>query len=196
MDKETKKKLSALDPMFKEKITEIFESLNKSISMLHEAAIKDEKTGLYNNKFFENIFDIEFEKAKREQEKLSLFIIDIDYFKKVNDTYGHMKADEFLKRLADILVKKMRKTDIAARFGGEEFFILLPNTDIEKAKKLTSRLREAIKLDPILKKHKITVSGGLTQYKKNDTKKKFKERADRALYKAKDAGRDRFVVLK
>jgi diguanylate cyclase (GGDEF)-like protein len=195
MDRKLRKKLSALDPRFKEKIESLFSAMNESVSMLYEAATHDEKTGLKNNKFFESILEMEIEKAERGYQRLSLFIIDIDFFKKVNDTYGHIKADEFLVLLAKILKKQLRKSDVAARFGGEEFFILLPQTGIDKAKKITARIRTAIKTDRILKKHNITVSGGLTEYKKGDTTKKIKERADKALYKAKQTGRDKFVAM-
>ena len=172
MDKKIDKKLHALDPRFRKKIEDMFSAMNESISMLYEAATHDEKTGLYNNKFFESVFEMEMEKAQRKQQKLCFFIIDIDFFKKINDTHGHIKADEFLKRLADVLKKQLRKYDVAARFGGEEFVILLPNTTAPKAKALTSRLREAIKSDPVLKKYGITVSGGLTCYKEKDNMKK------------------------
>lgn len=196
MDKKLSKKISALDPRFRKKIEDMFEAMNQSISMLYDAATHDEKTGLYNNKFFETILDMEIEKASRGQQKLSLFIIDIDFFKKINDKYGHMKADELLARLAKVLQKQLRKSDVAARFGGEEFFILLPETDLEKAKNITSRIRTAIKSDKILKKHNVTVSGGLSQYReKKDSKKMMKERVDKALYKAKNTGRDRFVAI-
>ena len=195
MDKKLKQKVSALDPKFREKIEELFGTMKESISLLYEAATRDEKTGLYNSKFFETILDMEVEKVKRGQEKLSLFIIDIDFFKKINDKYGHLKADELLIRLAKILKKQFRKSDIISRFGGEEFFILLPETDLKKAKKITSRLRTVIKSDKILKKHDVTVSGGLTEFKKRDTKKRFKQRADKALYKAKQSGRDKFVSV-
>jgi diguanylate cyclase (GGDEF)-like protein len=188
-------KLSALDPRFRKKITDLFESVNESISMLYDAATHDEKTGLYNNKFFETIFEMELDKAARGQQKLSIVMTDIDFFKKINDTYGHIKADEFLKRLADIMKKQVRRADIVARFGGEEFMILLPETDLEKAKKFTIRLRRAIHADKILKKYHVNVSGGVTEYKKGDNKKKMKERVDRALYHAKETGRDKFVAV-
>lgn len=190
------KKISALDPRFRKKIEELFSTMIESVSMLYEAATRDEKTGLYNSRFFENMLDMEFEKADRGHQKLSLLMIDIDLFKKINDKYGHIKSDEFLIKIAKILQKQFRRSDIVSRFGGEEFFILLPETNLEKAKRISSRLKSKIKLDKLLKKYKITVSGGLTQYKRGDTKKKFKQRADKALYKAKHSGRDRFVVLK
>jgi diguanylate cyclase (GGDEF)-like protein len=139
---------------------------------------------------------MESEKAKRKQQKLSLVIIDVDHFKKINDTYGHLKADEMLAELGKIIIKTVRKSDIAARFGGEEFFILLPETNLDKAKKFAARLRTAIHTDKFLKKFKLTVSGGITQYKEGDNKMKFKERTDKALYKAKEGGRDRFEVMK
>jgi diguanylate cyclase (GGDEF)-like protein len=195
MKKETEKKLHALDPRFRKRFKELMSMMDESVSLLYEAATHDEKTGLYNNKFLENMLDMEIEKAKRAQENLSLFMIDIDFFKKINDKYGHMKADELLERLAKVLMKQIRKSDIAARFGGEEFLVLLPETDLNKAKKLTARLKTAIKSDSMLKKYNLTVSGGITQYKKGDTKKRLKERVDKALYQAKKQGRNRFILV-
>lgn len=196
--KEDEKNLR-IDKKFKEQIESLLRKVTptqkKYVSWLYDLATHDEKTGLYNNKFFDNVLEMEMEKAGRNQEKLSLFMIDIDFFKKINDSYGHLKADEFLVRLANILKKTLRTPDVIARFGGEEFFILLPQTAMEEAKLITARLRERIKSDSILKKYGLTVSGGLTHYKKGDTKKSFKERADKAMYKAKEAGRDRFVAI-
>lgn len=146
-------------------------------------------------KFFDNIFVMEMEKARRNQEHLSLFMIDVDFFKKINDKYGHMKADEFLIRLSKMLMEELRTPDVVARFGGEEFLILLPQTDLEKAKLITSRLRDAIKSDNVFKKYGLTISGGLTEYRQKDTEKIIKERVDQALYKAKQTGRDKFVAM-
>jgi diguanylate cyclase (GGDEF)-like protein len=195
MNKKFNEKLHALDPRFRKRFTELMSMMDESISLLYEAATHDEKTGLYNSKFFETVLEMEIEKAKRGKQKLSLFIIDIDFFKKINDSYGHIKADELLAQLAKVVMRQVRKSDIAARFGGEEFIILLPETSIEKAKTLTSRLRSAIKNDKMLKKYNLTVSGGLTEYREKDNKKRFKERADKALYKAKHSGRDKFVAI-
>jgi diguanylate cyclase len=193
MKEDINDKLSVLDPAFRKKIEDIFEDVNGSISMLYNAATNDEKTGVYNFNFFKTIFEMEFDKAKRGKQRLSLFMIDIDHFKKINDTYGHMKADEMLERLAKILMKMTRKSDIVARFGGEEFVILLPETGIERAKEVTSRIRIAVKEDDFLKKFKLTISGGLTEYFSGDTIAKMKERVDNALYSAKNTGRDRLV---
>lgn len=196
MKKGLNKKLSALDPRFRKKINELFDSMHESISLLYEAATHDEKTGLYNNKFFESVFEMEIEKAKRGQQKLSLVIIDIDYFKKTNDKYGHIKSDKLLKKLAEVIKNHVRKSDVVARFGGEEFIVLLPETSIEKAKKFCLRLKKSIHSDKILKKHGITVSGGITQFKgERDSGEKMKQRADKALYQAKNKGRDRFDFI-
>jgi len=196
MDKKIEEKLSALDPRFKKKIQDLFASINESVSMLYDAAIHDEKTGLYNNKFFETVLEMELEKAKRKQQKLSMIMTDIDFFKKINDTLGHIKADELLKRLADVIKKQIRKSDIVARFGGEEFVILLPETNLEKAKKFAARLKKAVHSDSMFKKYHLTVSGGISQYKDKEDGKKLKERVDKALYQAKETGRDKFVAMK
>jgi diguanylate cyclase (GGDEF)-like protein len=184
---------------FNKQLKKLFGKLNKSqkefVSLLYEAAVRDEKTGLYNSKFFDTILEMEMEKAKRGNQKLSLFAIDIDFFKKLNDSHGHLKGDEVLVDLAGLLQKQMRLSDVVSRFGGEEFFILLPETSVTKAKKITSRLRSAIKKEKLLKKYGVTVSGGLTGYKEGDTKASFMERADKALYKAKQTGRDKFVAI-
>jgi diguanylate cyclase (GGDEF)-like protein len=195
MNKNFDKKLSALDPRFRKKIHDLLDSMHESVSMLYEAATHDEKTGLYNNKFFETILEMEIEKAKRGKEDLSLIMVDIDFFKKINDELGHMKADEILAKLAGVLIRKVRKSDVVARFGGEEFFILLPETSLIKAKRFASRLGKAIKDNPFLKKYNITVSGGITQFRKGDTKDRFKQRVDKGLYNAKNSGRDKFVVM-
>ncbi|MFA5070759.1 MAG: GGDEF domain-containing protein [Candidatus Pacearchaeota archaeon] len=189
-------KLHALDPRFRKKVEELFDTIIESFSSLYEVATHDEKTGLYNNKFFETILDMEIEKAKRGKEKLSLMITDIDFFKKINDKYGHIKADELLKRLADVMTKLVRKSDIVARFGGEEFMILLPETNLEKANLFAARLKRAVHSDAVLKKHNLNISGGITQYKEKDNKKKLKERVDKALYQAKETGRDKFIAIK
>lgn len=193
--KKTGEKFSALDPRFREKLDSLFEEIVNSVSLLYDTAIKDGKTGLYNAKFFDTILEMEIEKAQRGYEKLSLFVIDIDFFKKINDKYGHIKADEFLVKISRILEKTLRKSDVISRFGGEEFFILLPETGLDKAKQITSRLRTNLKKDRVLKKHSVTVSGGLTEFGPKDNKKKFMERADKALYKAKKTGRDKFVAI-
>lgn len=196
MNKRLKEKIALLTPKTRNQVKNLFENSDNLISLLYELATTDEKTGVYNNRFFEATLNMEIEKAKRGQQKISLMIIDIDYFKKINDIYGHIKADELLEQLANVIKKQIRKSDIVARFGGEEFMILLPETSLIKAKKLASRLQLAIAKDKILKKHNVKISGGITEYKKGDSKKRIKTRVDKALYQAKETGRDKFVSVK
>jgi len=195
MEKRLKEKLATLDPKIRRQIENLFVNMNDSISILYDLATHDGKTGLYNNTFLQEALKREIEQAKRGQQKLSMIMTDIDFFKKINDTYGHVQADVLLERLAKIIQKQIRLSDIAARFGGEEFLILLPETNMTKAKKLASRLKEAVHKDKLLKKHNLTVSGGISEFKEKDTIKKFKEKADKALYQAKQTGRDKFVAL-
>lgn len=187
-------KLKALNPDIRRKIHKLLEDVNQSIDSLYEIATRDEKTGLYNHAFFKSVFEMEFEEARRGK-PLSLLIIDIDYFKKINDKYGHFTGDKILRKLAEILTNQTRKSDVVARFGGEEFIILLPGTPILKAHKVAERIRKAVESNKELKKYKVTISGGLTGYKKKDTNKKMKERADKALYKAKEGGRNDIEIL-
>ena len=185
-------KLKVLNPELKSKIKNLLQNIDKSIDDLYEIAIRDEKTGLYNNKFFNSIFDTQFNEAKRG-EKLSLLIIDIDYFKQINDKYGHFTGDKILKQVSQILQQQIRKYDTAARFGGEEFIILLPNTTAKKARKVAERIRK--KIQAKLKKYNLTISGGLTEFKQKDTKQKMKQRADKALYQAKKKGRNKICLF-
>ncbi len=196
MDDQIKKKLSKLEPRIRKTIIEAFELVLDSVSLLYDEATHDAKTGLYNNRFFDQILEMEIDKAQRGQEELSVAVWDIDYFKKLNDSYGHIKADELLKRLATIFKKSVRKSDVPSRFGGDEIMILLPETTPAHAKGFAERVRKLIANDPLLKKHKVTLSGGLTTFDpKKDTKKSFLSRADKALYTSKENGRNRVTFL-
>src|SRR3989344_9525496 len=111
--------------MEKGELKNLLEKINMNVNKLFHIATHDQKTGLYNHVFFSDVFALELDKAKRGK-KLSLIVVDIDHFKQVNDTYGHLTADKILKKVARVLEKEVRKYDIVARFGGEEFFIMLP----------------------------------------------------------------------
>ncbi|MBI2451748.1 GGDEF domain-containing protein [Candidatus Pacearchaeota archaeon] len=177
----------------KTKLTNLLGEINKNINQLYHIATHDEKTGLYNHIFFKEVFGFELEKAKRGK-PLSLIIVDIDFFKKVNDTYGHLTGDKILKRVAQVLENKLRKYDVVARFGGEEFFVMLPNTLLNKAKQIAERLRRSMLSDNYLKKYKITISLGVSEYEQKDNFEKFSKRADSALYDAKKNGRNKACV--
>lgn len=189
-----KRKLKVLDPKVKKSIELLLKDLERNIDYLYTIATIDEKTGLYNNKFFNQLAENEIEKAKRG-EKLSLLIIDLDKFKNLNDTYGHLIGDKVLEELARVLRKTVRKYDIVSRFGGEEFFVLFPNTNLQRARKASERIRKAVELDKFMKKYSVTMSGGVTQFKKGDSLTKMAKRADKALYVSKDSGRNRVMTI-
>ncbi len=175
----------------KENLKGVLAHLDKNINKLYKIATTDDKTGLHNYKFFKEIFEIENAKARRGA-KLCLGIFDIDFFKKVNDTYGHDVGDKVLVRVARLIEGCLRRSDLVARFGGEEFVVLFPDTSGAKAKKVAERIRKKIKEK--LKRPAITISGGVSEYKKADNLDKILKRADKGLYKAKVGGRDMVVV--
>ncbi|QOG11839.1 GGDEF domain-containing protein [Arcobacter sp. FWKO B] len=156
-------------------------------------ATHDVLTKIYNRAFFLDKLNDEITYSSRYKAPFSFVIFDIDHFKRFNDTYGHLKGDEVLINVADVVQKNIRKTDVFARWGGEEFVILLPNTTIEKAEILAQNLRsliEDIKLDGI---GTITASFGISEYTHLDEEKTLIQRADEALYKAKKEGRNKVV---
>ena len=117
------------------------------------------------------------------------------YVQKLNDFHGHLIGDEVLMEIAKVLQKTVRKYDIPSRFGGEEFLILLPETDVTKAKKVAERLRKSLPNNLFLKKYNVQISLGVTEYKKLDTQKRMIARADKALYVSKKQGRNQTNIL-
>ena len=169
-----------------------------NISIMQEKSIKtsykayvDSLTGVYNRNKFEEIFKYEHKKFIRYKEEFSICILDIDHFKKFNDTYGHLIGDEVLKLLAQTVDSNIRKADTFARWGGEEFVLLMPKTNINEAFTLCEKLREVVADICHVTAGKITSSFGVTQIKENDTLNQALKRCDIALYNAKAAGRNR-----
>jgi diguanylate cyclase (GGDEF)-like protein len=166
---------------------------------LETMASKDFLTDLYNRRFFADLANNTINLAKRQAKDFSSLMIDIDKFKNVNDTYGHSTGDEVLKALAYVLVKNTRASDIVARFGGEEFVILLPDTDIAGAKIIAQKIRQRVESQPLQingTSINYTISIGVSQFNKDidtviDT---VLDRADKALYKAKNSGRNQVVA--
>lgn len=158
----------------------------------HEANF-DALTQIYNRKAFSHLMQEKMFRAKKEYGALSLALFDIDYFKKVNDTYGHLAGDAVLKHLAKLVKRRIRKSDIFARWGGEEFILAL-ETDKEHAVKIVESLRESIEKEVFEQVGHITCSFGLTQMQKEDTIESITSRADEALYKAKKEGRNRVCI--
>jgi diguanylate cyclase (GGDEF)-like protein len=123
-------------------------------------------------------------------------MIDVDHFKKINDTYGHLAGDDVLRTLAAVVKTNIRKTDSFGRWGGEEFMVLAPETAGEEASELAEKIRRVLGTHPFEKAGAVTVSCGITQFRKKEDLNSFIKRADDALYRAKDQGRNRVVVEK
>ncbi len=164
---------------------------------LHQMAITDVLTGLYNRRHFMETARKEIERAERYGHSLSAMILDIDRFKKINDSYGHAAGDKVLKELASLIVENVRKVDLVGRMGGEEFGILLPDTDLKKAIMMAERLRKNIESSSFNygdQELAVTVSIGLTTHKRGGMNiDELLKIADKALYEAKAKGRNRVV---
>jgi len=175
------------------------ESFSKLFRRLKEEATKDFLTGLNNVRQFDKLYNSALSNAKIKNEKLSILIIDIDFFKKVNDTYGHIEGDYVLKELGKILMDNCRSFDIISRNGGEEFSVILLDCTPVRAMEVAERIRAAVESHsfklPNGEVLKITVSVGVTSYP-DITKdpEKLKENADMALYNAKRTGRNRVML--
>ena len=161
-------------------------------------SVLDGLTGLYNRRQFEIGLEQELNRTKRHPSDFSLAILDIDFFKKVNDTYGHQYGDYVLRTVADIMKQTFRKTDLLYRYGGEELVIVMPETNIEGATIPVQRLRRMIEdynFEYNGVKSKVTISIGLTMnYQNLNTSAEILKSADEALYKAKETGRNRVVL--
>jgi diguanylate cyclase (GGDEF)-like protein len=165
--------------------------------VLEQLSITDGLTKLHNHRYFQEQLLQECKRASRMERPLSLVLIDIDYFKLWNDRLGHAAGDEILRRMADVMNEVIRETDLLARYGGEEFALIAPNTDLEGALLLAEKIRAAVSstgffLGPPSEQEPITVSVGVATYE-GDRRELFNE-ADRALYRAKSAGRDCVVA--
>jgi diguanylate cyclase (GGDEF)-like protein len=159
-----------------------------SYAYLNENAKKDPVTGLLNYRAFLEHLNNEMARLERYHAPLSLMMIDIDYFKKINDTYGHEQANHILKIIAHELLTHTRNTDIICRYAGDEFCIILPNTSLDDAKGVGEKINKMIAHR--LKEFSLTLSIGIAQAKAHDTSHQFIDIADQALYRAKSQGRN------
>ncbi|MBF0306114.1 MAG: GGDEF domain-containing protein, partial [Alphaproteobacteria bacterium] len=175
--------------------------LTQARQELERIALHDPLTSLANRIKFMQRFDLECERQKRSGKPLSLIVVDIDHFKLVNDRFGHLAGDTCLRKVADVLSHGVRSVDVVARFGGEEFIILLPETDIGGATILAEKLRELVaesesrpEAGPDAPTLRVTISLGVACSHEPVPFDDLMERADTAVYKAKHAGRDRVCV--
>ncbi len=161
---------------------------------LFKKAIKDELTQLYNRYYLEHEGKKEIERARRYKYPLSLIILDLDNFKQINDRFGHTQGDRVLRKFARIIMSNIRRSDIAVRYGGEEFIILLPYTHIEDAEKIAERIRKTFESTKFRFDHEIasiTVSGGVATIEDGEDLFDLIDKADKALYYAKKEGKNK-----
>ncbi|MBD3828854.1 MAG: cache domain-containing protein [Arcobacter sp.] len=162
---------------------------------IEHLSITDELTRLYNRRFMLNKLEEEISKYKRYKVPFSILLIDIDFFKKINDSYGHDKGDFVIKQISNLMQNNIRNTDICARWGGEEFLILTPNSDLKAALTLANNLKELIEKTNFDIKDCVTVSIGISTFNENLNQENLLKLADDALYKAKEKGRNKIEFM-
>jgi diguanylate cyclase (GGDEF)-like protein len=174
-----------------------FQRFNSVKSM----AIYDTLTSLYNRRFFEERLGIETQKSFYGGTPLSLVMVDIDHFKKVNDTFGHLEGDKVLCKIASLLKDSVRKKDIVARYGGEEFVLILPGAGLEESAMIAERIRRLVENTPMQiigqAQINLTVSLGISNFPihRPNSKEELVKMADQALYEAKEEGRNRVCIF-
>jgi diguanylate cyclase (GGDEF)-like protein/hemerythrin-like metal-binding protein/PAS domain S-box-containing protein len=175
------------------KLLQLTKSLQKKNEELNELAITDELTGLYNRHYIDQIIENEMSRSDRYDEPLSIILLDLDFFKRVNDTWGHPIGDEVLKRTAKITKNNIRKSDIMARMGGEEFAIFLPHCTITGALVVAEKIRKLLASIEHPMAGVVTSSFGVAERRKKESFYDWYKRVDEALYRAKEGGRNRVV---
>lgn len=168
-------------------------SLERSRKKLEDLSIKDSLTSLFNRRYIYRTLKQEINRVKRFNREFTILMIDIDDFKVINDTYGHIKGDEVLKEMSEILLINLRNIDVLGRYGGEEFMVILPETNSNEAYFVAERMRRAIEKTKI-KELQLTISIGVAQYINGEEYKATIERADKGLYEAKRTGKNKVVI--
>jgi diguanylate cyclase (GGDEF)-like protein len=169
----------------------IYAQLRETMVAMEQLAHTDHLTRLTNRRGLEPLLKRELQRAERYGPSVAVLLIDLDHFKKVNDHYGHAIGDQVLREVALRLDLYLRQADTVARWGGEEFLILAPATDLAQAEQLATRLVEAVRDKPVLGDISITLSIGVSCYRARDSLESLVHRADEALYRAKALGRNR-----
>lgn len=182
------------------KIKSLQDELKKANEQLKRLTFIDHLTNLFNRRYLSEILEGEFHRARRNREYLSLVIIDIDYFKNVNDTYGHQNGDVVLAAVAGLAQQQLRAYDSAARYGGEEFVLVFPGTSLQGGETVAERLRQAVldfSFPPPMQDLTLTISAGVATYPSAtvDSVDSLFRQADEALYRAKQNGRNRVELM-
>ena len=168
------------------------------IRRIEEHASVDSLTGLHNRRWMETMYPREIQRCNSGNVAMCALMLDVDHFKNVNDTYGHLAGDQVLVSIAKSLTDSLRPTDMLVRYGGEEFAILLPGTSVENSLRVSDRIRRAVEKTPVKigssSDIQITISIGLAIRVPDDSMEDILSRADRALYAAKESGRNRICI--
>jgi diguanylate cyclase len=192
--------MSVMRQQIEESQNEI-KTLHERLEKSKEEASTDPLTGLANRKGFDKAINASLLASDELKSHPSLLMVDIDHFKSINDTYGHLLGDKVIKVIADTLINQIKGKDTAARYGGEEFCVLLPETELAGAVKLAENIRKDIERTRIKRTKaqedigSITASIGVTRYRPKDTAASFIDRADKALYRSKQDGRNRVTFV-
>lgn len=185
------------DANFYSILKDLFQSFLEKISLievLKTHSIQDSMTGLYNHRFFMDFLLRQVKLGKRSGRTFSLILIDVDNFKLINDKFGHLAGDTMLKNIAAVLKECARSTDIACRYGGDEFAIILPDTSEEQTVQLAQRISREVKTIHSFDKS-VTISIGTAEYSGEDNPSDLIRRTDQALYRAKQMGKNRVVNI-
>lgn len=189
---------TVIEPLYKDMKKIGYRSISEDITdkkRIEELSITDKLTGLYNRLKIDEVLNNQIEYSKRYKVPFSVILIDIDNFKMINDTYGHDKGDYVLSEISTILKQNIRKTDSVGRWGGEEFFILCPNTEKEDCVLIAELIRKNVESHSFWDISKLTISLGLTSFLDNDNSLTIFKRVDTALYKAKNNGKNQTTVI-
>ena len=189
--REDAKKSAALEKAL-EDLQRQHEELERAQRHVEQLSREDSLTGLLNRRWLEESLEVEIERARRHGTPLSIIMLDVDRFKTINDSHGHIVGDRVLTAVARCVRREVRLTDLVGRFGGDELMVVLPGSAAEPARALAERLRASVRQIPTeFRPDPVTGSFGVTQWQDEDTKTTFVARADEALYAAKGSGRDR-----
>jgi len=167
------------------------QQVRMSNEKLHSMVVRDGMTGLFNHSFMEQLIGDAINRSKRSENPLSLLMIDVDFFKQVNDSFGHNAGDEVLKQIVKLLDGCKRSTDYLGRWGGDELVMLLTDTNLQGAASLAEKLRSLVENHAFPHHRRLTISLGVSEYSTQDNVAGFIERADAAMYRAKHGGRNR-----